>query len=106
MGFDPKTDNYISKAVGIFGGFYMLFFMEKVLKMLLKTEHEVGFKSLMVVLSLLAFFNTASHLGKQYNVLHMQCICKLLKYTKYTWPKVRGHLTSHLVGHPFPKPLK
>ncbi|XP_036445546.1 metal cation symporter ZIP8 [Colossoma macropomum] len=40
LGFDPKTDNYISKAVGIFGGFYILFFVEKVLKMLLKTEHE------------------------------------------------------------------
>ncbi|KAL7861137.1 hypothetical protein AOLI_G00174860 [Acnodon oligacanthus] len=40
LGFDPKKDNYISKAVGIFGGFYMLFFTEKVLKMLLKTEHE------------------------------------------------------------------
>ncbi|XP_017561710.2 metal cation symporter ZIP8 [Pygocentrus nattereri] len=40
FGFDPKKDDYISKAVGIFGGFYMLFFTEKVLKMLLKTESE------------------------------------------------------------------
>ncbi|KAI4897512.1 hypothetical protein NFI96_015908 [Prochilodus magdalenae] len=39
LGFDPKADNYIAKAVGIFGGFYVLFFTEKVLKMILKTEH-------------------------------------------------------------------
>ncbi|KAF7698431.1 metal cation symporter ZIP8 [Silurus meridionalis] len=42
LGFDPKSDNYILKAVGIFGGFYLLFFTEKVLKMLLKTDHEQG----------------------------------------------------------------
>ncbi|XP_022532095.1 metal cation symporter ZIP8 [Astyanax mexicanus] len=42
LGFDPKADNYILKAVGIFGGFYLLFFTEKVLKMVLKTEHEHG----------------------------------------------------------------
>lgn len=41
LGFDPKTDNYVLKAVGIFGGFYLLFFTEKILKMLLKTDHEV-----------------------------------------------------------------
>ncbi|XP_072550376.1 metal cation symporter ZIP8 [Salminus brasiliensis] len=40
LGFDPKADNYILKAIGIFGGFYLLFFTEKVLKMVLKTEHE------------------------------------------------------------------
>lgn len=42
MGFDPKTDNYVLNAVGIFGGFYVLFFTEKILKMVLKTDHEVG----------------------------------------------------------------
>lgn len=42
LGFDPKQDNYTLKAVGIFGGFYLLFFMEKILKMSLKTEHQVG----------------------------------------------------------------
>lgn len=41
LGFDPKTDNYVAKAVGIFGGFYLLFFMEKILKMALGMEHEV-----------------------------------------------------------------
>ncbi|XP_036373341.1 metal cation symporter ZIP8 [Megalops cyprinoides] len=42
LGFDPKADNYVLKAIGIFGGFYLLFFTEKVLKMVLKTEFEHG----------------------------------------------------------------
>nr|XP_046223552.1 metal cation symporter ZIP8 isoform X1 [Oncorhynchus gorbuscha] len=42
LGFDPRADDYILKAVGIFGGFYLLFFTEKVLKMALRTEHEHG----------------------------------------------------------------
>ncbi|XP_063039648.1 metal cation symporter ZIP8 [Engraulis encrasicolus] len=42
LGFDPKADNYILKAIGIFGGFYILFFTERVLKMALKLDHEHG----------------------------------------------------------------
>ncbi|XP_062381312.1 metal cation symporter ZIP8-like [Sardina pilchardus] len=42
LGFDPKKDNYTSKAVGIFGGFYLLCFMEKVLKMILRVDIEHG----------------------------------------------------------------
>ncbi|XP_047201013.1 metal cation symporter ZIP8 [Girardinichthys multiradiatus] len=42
LGFDPKADNYVAKAVGIFGGFYLLFFVEKILKMFLRTDHEHG----------------------------------------------------------------
>uniref|UniRef100_A0A3B5BGR6 Solute carrier family 39 member 8 n=1 Tax=Stegastes partitus TaxID=144197 RepID=A0A3B5BGR6_9TELE len=42
LGFDPKADNYVEKAVGIFGGFYLLFFMEKILKMCLRVDHEHG----------------------------------------------------------------
>ncbi|XP_068607820.1 metal cation symporter ZIP8 [Brachionichthys hirsutus] len=38
LGFDPKTHNYVDKAVGICGGFYILFFMEKMLKMFLKLD--------------------------------------------------------------------
>ncbi|KAL6081095.1 hypothetical protein STEG23_005426, partial [Scotinomys teguina] len=37
FGFNPKVDNYVEKAVAVFGGFYMLFFVERTLKMLLKT---------------------------------------------------------------------
>ncbi|KFO25881.1 Zinc transporter ZIP8 [Fukomys damarensis] len=37
FGFNPKVDSYIEKAVAVFGGFYMLFFFERTLKMLLKT---------------------------------------------------------------------
>ncbi|EGW11630.1 Zinc transporter ZIP8, partial [Cricetulus griseus] len=37
FGFNPKIDNYVEKAVAVFGGFYMLFFVERTLKMLLKT---------------------------------------------------------------------
>lgn len=42
LGFDPKADNYVTKAVGIFGGFYALFFVEKVLKMALRVDNEHG----------------------------------------------------------------
>lgn len=42
LGFDPDTDSYVSNATGICGGFYMLFFVEKLLKMALKVEHQVG----------------------------------------------------------------
>ncbi|KAM3842924.1 metal cation symporter ZIP14, partial [Diretmus argenteus] len=42
LGFDPKVDNYVLNAIGIFGGFYLLYFTEKVLKMALRVEHEPG----------------------------------------------------------------
>lgn len=42
LGFDPKSDNYVANAVGIFGGFYILFFMEKLLKMALRVDQEVN----------------------------------------------------------------
>uniref|UniRef100_A0A8C9R1E4 Solute carrier family 39 member 8 n=1 Tax=Scleropages formosus TaxID=113540 RepID=A0A8C9R1E4_SCLFO len=41
LGFDPGADNYNLSVTGIFGGFYVLFFTEGILKMVLKTEHEV-----------------------------------------------------------------
>uniref|UniRef100_A0AAR2INE1 Solute carrier family 39 member 8 n=1 Tax=Pygocentrus nattereri TaxID=42514 RepID=A0AAR2INE1_PYGNA len=41
LGFDPKADDYVSNAVGIFGGFYLLFFTERVLKIVLKADSEV-----------------------------------------------------------------
>lgn len=41
LGFDPKLDNYVANAVGIFGGFYLLFFVEKILKMALRVDNEV-----------------------------------------------------------------
>ncbi|XP_075854857.1 metal cation symporter ZIP8 [Microcebus murinus] len=37
FGFNPQVDNYVEKAVAVFGGFYLLFFFERMLKMLLKT---------------------------------------------------------------------
>uniref|UniRef100_A0A4W2GI88 Solute carrier family 39 member 8 n=1 Tax=Bos indicus x Bos taurus TaxID=30522 RepID=A0A4W2GI88_BOBOX len=37
FGFNPKVNNYVEKAVAVFGGFYILFFFERTLKMLLKT---------------------------------------------------------------------
>ncbi|XP_056282363.1 metal cation symporter ZIP8 [Pseudoliparis swirei] len=40
LGFDPKRDNYVANAVGIFGGFYLLFFVEKILKMALRVDDE------------------------------------------------------------------
>ncbi|XP_056427041.1 metal cation symporter ZIP14 isoform X2 [Hyla sarda] len=42
FGFNPLEDAYISTSAVIFGGFYLFFFTEKVLKMLLKQKHEHG----------------------------------------------------------------
>ncbi|KAM6954513.1 metal cation symporter ZIP14 [Aplochiton taeniatus] len=41
FGFDPMVDFYVSKSTMVFGGFYLFFFTEKVLKMLLKHKHGV-----------------------------------------------------------------
>uniref|UniRef100_A0A8C5PRK7 Solute carrier family 39 member 8 n=1 Tax=Leptobrachium leishanense TaxID=445787 RepID=A0A8C5PRK7_9ANUR len=40
FGFDPKEDNYVTKAVAIFGGFYILFFVERMLKLILNIYGE------------------------------------------------------------------
>ncbi|XP_056407772.1 metal cation symporter ZIP8 [Hyla sarda] len=40
FGFDPKHDNYISKAVAVFGGFYLLMFVERILKLTLNVYGE------------------------------------------------------------------
>lgn len=29
FGFDPKVDSYVEKAVAVFGGFYLLFFLKE-----------------------------------------------------------------------------
>ncbi|XP_075714986.1 metal cation symporter ZIP14 isoform X2 [Rhinoderma darwinii] len=42
FGFNPLKDAYVSTSAVIFGGFYLFFFTEKVLKMLLKQKHEHG----------------------------------------------------------------
>ncbi|XP_029916219.1 metal cation symporter ZIP14 isoform X2 [Myripristis murdjan] len=39
FGFDPMVDFYVSKSTMVFGGFYLFFFTEKVLKALLKHKH-------------------------------------------------------------------
>ncbi|KPP78947.1 zinc transporter ZIP14-like, partial [Scleropages formosus] len=38
FGFDPMENYYISKSAVVFGGFYLFFFTEKVLKMVLKRK--------------------------------------------------------------------
>ncbi|KAM9330491.1 metal cation symporter ZIP8 [Gastrophryne carolinensis] len=40
FGFDPKHDNYVEKAVAIFGGFYILLFVERILKLSLNIYGE------------------------------------------------------------------
>ncbi len=42
FGFDPKADGYVLQAVGIFGGFYVLYITERILRIVLKPKHEVG----------------------------------------------------------------
>ncbi|KAF7645763.1 hypothetical protein LDENG_00198570 [Lucifuga dentata] len=39
FGFDPMVDFYVSKSAVVFGGFYLFFFTEKILKVLLKRKH-------------------------------------------------------------------
>lgn len=41
LGLDPKDDDYVLNVVGIFGGFYILFFTERVLQIVLKADAEV-----------------------------------------------------------------
>lgn len=45
FGFDPMVDFYVSKSAVVFGGFYLFFFTEKVLKVLLKQKDGVSFYS-------------------------------------------------------------
>ncbi|XP_026100533.1 metal cation symporter ZIP14 isoform X1 [Carassius auratus] len=42
FGFDPMEDYYVSKSAVVFGGFYLFFFTEKVLKMILKPKDKGG----------------------------------------------------------------
>ncbi|XP_041280462.1 metal cation symporter ZIP8 [Onychostruthus taczanowskii] len=42
FGFDPKVDNYVEKAIAVFGGFYILFFVERILKVILKLYNKTG----------------------------------------------------------------
>uniref|UniRef100_A0A3Q4MZ70 Metal cation symporter ZIP14 n=1 Tax=Neolamprologus brichardi TaxID=32507 RepID=A0A3Q4MZ70_NEOBR len=42
FGFDPMVDFYVSKSTVVFGGFYLFFFTEKVLKVLLKQKNGVN----------------------------------------------------------------
>ncbi|KAM9193528.1 metal cation symporter ZIP8 [Mergus octosetaceus] len=46
FGFDPKVDNYIEKAVAVFGGFYILFFVERILKVILKIYNQTDHNDL------------------------------------------------------------
>ncbi|XP_039210206.1 metal cation symporter ZIP14 isoform X2 [Crotalus tigris] len=40
FGFNPQKDDYVSISAVVFGGFYLFFFTEKILKMLLKQKNE------------------------------------------------------------------
>ncbi|KAM3940197.1 metal cation symporter ZIP8 [Leptodactylus fuscus] len=40
FGFDPKHDDYITKSIAVFGGFYLLMFVERILKMSLNIYGE------------------------------------------------------------------
>lgn len=42
FGLDPMVDFYVAKSAVVFGGFYLFFFMEKVLKVLLKQKDGVS----------------------------------------------------------------
>ncbi|XP_010226883.1 PREDICTED: zinc transporter ZIP14 [Tinamus guttatus] len=40
FGFNPQEKDYVSKSAVVFGGFYLFFFTEKILKMLLKQKDQ------------------------------------------------------------------
>ncbi|KAM8833505.1 metal cation symporter ZIP8 [Synchiropus picturatus] len=40
LGLHPEADNYAGNSASVFGGFYILFFVERVLKMLLRVDDE------------------------------------------------------------------
>ncbi|XP_043095096.1 metal cation symporter ZIP14 isoform X2 [Puntigrus tetrazona] len=42
FGFDPMEDYYVPKSAVVFGGFYLFFFTEKILKMILKPKERGG----------------------------------------------------------------
>ena len=42
FGFDPMEDYYVSKSAVVFAGFYLFFFTEKILKMILKPKSGVS----------------------------------------------------------------
>ncbi|XP_005992633.1 metal cation symporter ZIP14 [Latimeria chalumnae] len=42
FGFNPLEDYYVSKSAVVFGGFYLFFFVEKILKMVLKQKDQNG----------------------------------------------------------------
>lgn len=42
LGFDPMVDFYASKSAVVFGGFYLFFFTEKILRMVLKQKDTVS----------------------------------------------------------------
>ncbi|XP_026066378.1 zinc transporter ZIP14-like isoform X1 [Carassius auratus] len=42
FGFNPMEDYYVPKSAVVFGGFYLFFFTEKVLKMILKPKDREG----------------------------------------------------------------
>ncbi|KAI1900783.1 hypothetical protein AGOR_G00053430 [Albula goreensis] len=42
FGFNPMEDYYVSKSAVVFGGFYLFFFTEKILKMVLKPKDGKG----------------------------------------------------------------
>ncbi|TRY98703.1 hypothetical protein DNTS_018329 [Danionella cerebrum] len=42
FGFDPMEDYYVSKSAVVFGGFYLFFFTEKILKAILKPKDKGG----------------------------------------------------------------
>lgn len=53
FGFDPMEHFYVSKSVVVFGGFYLFFFTEKVLKMVLKQRNGVSTQSTSVETSMI-----------------------------------------------------
>lgn len=52
------VDFYVSKSAVVFGGFYLFFFTEKVLKVLLKQKHGVSSYQLFHSVYIIYLYNT------------------------------------------------
>nr|XP_021336959.1 zinc transporter ZIP8-like [Danio rerio] len=73
FGFDPKADGFVLQSVGVFGGFYALYIVEKILKIVLKPEYEVRLSYLVSGMFLNAFQELKSGALRLSHQGHNQC---------------------------------
>uniref|UniRef100_A0A8C3BA85 Solute carrier family 39 member 8 n=1 Tax=Cairina moschata TaxID=8855 RepID=A0A8C3BA85_CAIMO len=112
FGFDPKVDNYIEKAVAVFGGFYILFFVERILKVILKIYNQLklhGHRKENRILSIhKLYFVDLEHIQnlhclwrRSFLVAHVLCDCFIVLF--FQEEVTQSKLCKCLGGHPLSK---